>query len=175
MITLRFLGSTLTAALLVLCVGTAQPAEDWDVQLSLRLLADGKEPSIEIVVENVSTNAVEITNDSNPKWSVWRWFEWKIDGKEAGYAEHVGFGPKESWRIPPKDRVLWTNFPIKLLYIRDDRGVHEGDLTDGKHHTLTILPSNQWKGLKVKAGTLEIAENKAEPPTGGDGKPAPQP
>lgn len=153
------------------------------IALSLRQRTEKGEVVLDIFVSNVSTNSVEIVSEGIvPPWSVWAWFKWEVDGKEAEYPENVALisNVKASWRIPKGGVVLWATIPIRALKYATKTELHSA-IKDNNRHLITILPGKQWnerkltileaitnspreqrKELKITPGKMEIGQEDTE-------------
>ena len=128
--------------------------------LSLHQRTEKGELVLDILVSNVSTTALEVTSEGIvPPWSVWAWFKWEVDGKEAHYMENVAMihAMKESWRIPPRGVVLWATIPLRELTTRT-KDAYQIAIKDSSRHVVTILPNDRWKELKVTPGKIEVGQ-----------------
>ncbi len=152
---------------------TAESPPQHSVELSLRLTTERGGRHLEILVTNVAHAPVEIISQGHaPPWSVCLWFKWKVDGEDAGYIENVAFiwRIRERRRIPPGKALRWGSIPLRSLRVHTEAG-YQSAIQDNAKHTVTVLPSEQWKGrepwqeVKVKPGTLEISAAPAEPAT----------
>lgn len=139
---------------------SAQTPEDAQIELSLRELTESGERFVEIFAKNPTDKPVEIVSEGiRPEWSVWAWFKWTVDGKDAQYVENVAMIPqaKESWRIPPGGTIYWGKVPIRSLEYKTESG-SRSVIADQGAHTVTITANSRWKELRVKPAKLETGD-----------------
>ncbi len=98
------------------------------LELSLRQRTEKGERVFDILVTNVSSTSVEIVSEGiAPPWSVWAWFKWEVDGKDAEYLENVvGIFPGRQWKegngfvldagakLPGKPKIDLSVMPGKI-------------------------------------------------------------
>lgn len=167
----------LLASTMMMLAAAPSVAADASSQLalSLREHEEKGEVYLDILVSNVSKSPVEIVSEGiRPAWSVWAWFDWTVDGKQAKYSENVaGFSRvEESWRVPPRGVILWAAIPLRLLQITTKHELRPA-ITDRKRHVVRIMPTERWKGLAVAPGQIEVGEKDVEP-TGAAETPRPE-
>jgi len=139
-------------------IDNAKPAEPYQIELSLRLKTKGGERFLEILVKNSSPKAIEITSEGFvPAWSVWAWFEWRVDGRKAEYVANVAGNPKAkaSRNISPGESIRWGEIPLRHL-ILEYRATFDSPVEDNRPRTITVLPSSRWKDLKIKPGDINV-------------------
>jgi len=154
----------LCVALLFTTSATCMAAEQ--IALSLRQREEKGEVVLDILVSNVSTSSVQIVSEGiAPPWSVWAWFKWEIDKKPAQYSENVAGIPdiRRVWEVPPEGTILWASIPLRSLQhvVRNESGQRElrSVIQDKERHVVTIGPSDRWKDITVRQGTLEVGNS----------------
>ena len=156
---------------LTLLLGVADGAEQEQVELSLRLTDLGRRqtPHLQILVQNVSSEGIEIECKGNsPAFYVDKWFLLTVDGKKARYMVNVAsiFEAVATWRIPPGGVVLWAEIPLRGLSVRKNESSYDSAVKDDKRHVITISASDAWKNITVKSATLEIGRQDAKAEVG---------
>ncbi|MCX7043928.1 MAG: hypothetical protein NTX50_00385 [Candidatus Sumerlaeota bacterium] len=161
--TLKFRFAFLTAVL-NLCPAALWAADQYQIELSLKINTTRAIPYLNIYAKNSTSQTIDIVSEGfAPPWAIEKWFMLEADGREVHYPEHMRpvVGGKEYRKLLPGIEFLWEEILLQEFFHQTESR-DQDVLKDKKSHTFKISPSSRWKDLKVRPAAIEIGAKSAD-------------